>query len=205
MIEPNSLDRSLLQYKAFSHDVNLMTSHTSNEGLSFSVAVPTGTSFEALLASVYPEMAPSTLSYVSETLYPAPSPGTPYNSDSDRINLFLSETIVTTNNYGLARAFNNSIYSYMLSIPPGQHGQDVFYTFYDGPNPYVTNSTVAITMQKYINAFAITGKPEGKDLPIFPKYGSASMVMNMDNSGVSPVIDPAANERCEWWQDALYY
>lgn len=177
----------------------------SNEGLLFAVAVPTETPFETIVSSIYSEMAPATLAYVSETLYPVPSSVTPYSSDSGRLDLFLSESVVTTNNYGLARAFNNSIYSYMLSIPPGTHGQDVYYTFYDGPSPYVTNSSVAIIMQRYINAFASTGKPGVEGLPKFPKYGNAFMVLNMDDSDVSPIVDPAANERCKWWQDALYY
>jgi carboxylesterase type B len=96
----------------------------------------------------------------------------------------------------------------VFSVPPGLHGQDVPYTFYNGdgnPTDGVVNATVAFVLQKYITDFAKTGNPDGPAVPHFPLYGDQSIAMNLNATSISEMRDPISNLRCEWWQRALYF
>ena len=92
-----------------------------------------------------------------------------------------------------------------FSVPPALHGQDVPYTFYTGPNPAVANATVAAALQDYITSFAMHGAPSGAGMPAFPLYEPDSKILNLNISSIEVIKDPTANERCVWWQKALYY
>ena|ERR1700709_611428 len=67
------------------------------------------------------------------------------------------------------------------------------------------NSTLANIVQGYFTNFAIAGNPNHPKLPYWSEYGSNSSVQNMTNVGVLPAIDTVKNDRCAWWQQALYY
>ena len=84
------------------------------------------------------------------------------------------------------------------------------------------NSQIAIALQEYITSFAETGNRKYSDLfqpfdlanlnipaneqgvPYFVMYGQNATVQNLNITGISEVMDPTANARCNWWQKALY-
>lgn len=105
----------------------------------------------------------------------------------------------------LDRAFLNKTFGYQFSVPPALHGQDVPYTFFNGPSPAVTSDSTALALQEYITSFAENGVPSGKGIPRFPLYGNDSQIIDLNVTSITAFKDPSANERCLWWQKALYY
>jgi carboxylesterase type B len=89
-------------------------------------------------------------------------------------------------------------------VPPALHGQDIAYTFFNGPSNSVLSDLVAIALQEYITSFAIDGKPNGPALPMFPVYSNATEIIDLNVMNISTTMDPIANQRCNWWQKALY-
>ena len=82
---------------------------------------------------------------------------------------------------------------------------DVAYTYFNGPNPSaVANPQVAIALQKYITHFAEHGTPNEVGVKSFPMYGSGATVQDLNITGISEIMDPTANYRCNWWQKVLY-
>lgn len=108
------------------------------------------------------------------------------------------------NTFFLDTAYANTTYAYFFSVPPALHGNDIAYTYYNGPNPAVISTPVAIALQEYITHFAETGMPSEAGVPYFPIYGSNNTLQDLNITGISQVVDPAANYRCDWWQKALY-
>ena len=166
----------------------------------------TNAAFISNLKNAFPDAQPSIIDYISNTLYPEVYNGTyPYTDTKGRTILSGSEVSFTCNTYYLNRAFNNQTYAYRFSIPPAYHGEDVPYTYYNGPSPAVINDTIALSMQRYLTTFAITGQPNRQNLPQIPLYGSNNQILDLNVTGMVPISDPDANERCEWWQKALYF
>ncbi|KAK9428007.1 alpha/beta-hydrolase [Lipomyces doorenjongii] len=205
-----SLPPLLLQNGRFHKHLTVMTAHNFDEGLIFSSPyVQNQTTFEAYIAGLYPEASPSIISYISETLYPPNFDGTyGYLNEVERTALFYSESQIICNSNFINRAFRNETYSYLFNVSGGLHGQDVSYTFYDGPGVdsygLPINSTVAAILQAYEVNFALHGNPNGPGSPQFGRYTAHSQVQDLTSKGISPVTDPAANPRCNWWQQAFY-
>lgn len=115
-------------------------------------------------------------------------------------------------------------------MPPGLHGQDVPYTFYNRPSPNdnsssdlpnaslglpAVNQSIAEALQKYIVTFTASGAPtssssssssRNKILPVFfPYWGTdKNNLLDLNNvTGIKVVKDETANGRCAWWQQAL--
>ena len=97
-------------------------------------------------------------------------------------------------------------YSYLFSVAPGLHGQDVPYTYYNGgpANSNVANTTVALVLQDYITSFAVTGVPKREGDPEFQMYSNQSTILNLNITSISEILDPTANARCLFWQKGLY-
>ena len=108
------------------------------------------------------------------------------------------------NTYYLDRAYHNQTFAYQFSIPPGLHGQDIPYTFFNGANNIVVSDSTAVALQEYITSFAIKGAPSGPSLPSFPLYGNDSEIQDLNVTSITQIKDPVANARCLWWQKALY-
>ena len=91
--------------------------------------------------------------------------------------------------------------------PPAYHGLDVAYTFYDdhGVSSLVRAPNVALGLQSYITEFVQSANPNGGGTPYFPVYGTNSSVMDLGVTEFGSVTDPTANERCTFWQKALYF
>ncbi|KAK9385257.1 hypothetical protein V1515DRAFT_588516 [Lipomyces mesembrius] len=181
-----------------------------DEGLPFSSPyVQNQTTFEAYIAGLYPEASPLIISYISETLYPPNFDGTyGYLNEVERTALFYSESQITCNSNFINRAFLKETYSYLFNVSGGLHGQDISYTFYDGPGVdsygLPIHSTAAAILQAYEVNFAFRGNPTGPGTPQFGPYTANSLVRDLTSKSISPVTDPTANPRCHWWQQAFY-
>ena len=184
-----------------------MVGHNGDEGLDFeNPAITSTAALEAELQVNFPDIAPATISYITNVLYPPVFDGTyPYTTQLGRATLVLSESTFSCNTFYLDRAFGNQTYAYQFSVPPALHGQDIPYTFFNGPSPSVLNDTVAIALQEYITSFAESGKPSGPGIPMFPLYGNNSQILDLNISSIPDIMDPNANARCAWWQKALYF
>ena len=121
-------------------------------------------------------------------------------------------TAISCNTDYLNRAYGGKTYAYRFSVPPALHGQDIFYTFYNGPNSSEAASllgnpdqSIAEALQKYIVSFTATGVPSSKNLPVFPQWGHDKNLLDLNVTGINVVKDDTANSRCAWWQKAIYY
>lgn len=202
-----ALPGKLLLQGNFAKNLKIMVGHNADEGVYFTD--PRDLNDTALIATLvtnYPTIPVSAIEYITQVLYPPVFDGTyPYTSQIQRAILITSESVFTCNTNYLDRAYGDNTYSYQFSVPPALHGQDVAYTYYNGPNTAVLNATVAMDLQKYITSFAENGVPAESGIPSFPLYGSGSTILNLNATFIDTIMDPNANARCLWWQKALYY
>ncbi|KAL8942451.1 MAG: hypothetical protein Q9216_001651 [Gyalolechia sp. 2 TL-2023] len=124
----------LLLQGSFDHDLKLMLGHNADEGLVFtSPFLDNDTAYDTYIESTFPDISPSVAQYIDEELYPVPSNSTLYEDDIGRASLSISESTFVCNTLYLNRAFGNQTYAYQFSVPPALHGQDIPYTFFNGP------------------------------------------------------------------------
>ena len=199
----------LLLQGSYDHQLKLMLGHNADEGLVFTdPAVRNDTAYNTFLTTAFSTITPTVASYIENVLYPPKMPGvlgtTGYSDETGRVVLTLSESTFTCNTYYLDRAFGNQTYAYQFSVPPALHGQDVPYTFFNGPTMSVASDATATALQEYVTSFAIDGKPSGPGLPMFPLYGNGSDVIDLKATSITSMMDPVANSRCLWWQKELY-
>jgi acetylcholinesterase len=203
-----SLPGKLLLQGSFDKNVKVMTGHNSNEGVYFTdPRVTDDTALAAFIRRQFPGIQDSVVSTIVETLYPAVYDGSqPYRNGVDRTIFIISELIFTCNTNYLGRAYGGNTYNYQFSVPPGLHGFDIPYSFYNGLSTGPTfNTTVAIALQEYLTSFAQNGIPSGEGFPDFPLYGVSANELNLNISGIRTVRDTTDNPRCLYWQKALYY
>lgn len=200
------LPGQLLAQGRFDKDVRVMVGHNSNEGAYFTAPLSTDADFQRQLRNAFPFAAQQSLDYVANTLYPPVFDGSQgYKNQFERASLLTAEGVFTCNTEYLSRAYGNETYSYLFAVPPGLHGFDVPFTYYDGGvSSSVTNRTVAIALQEFITSFAIDGSPEADGIMQFNMYGEDASVLKLDITGISEVRDSNANARCAWWQKGLY-
>ncbi|KAI8939663.1 hypothetical protein NX059_003420 [Plenodomus lindquistii] len=204
------LPGQLLAQGRFDKDVRVLVGHNSAEGTYFTPpSVRSDATLLTQLRSAYPYAPQKSLDYIINTLYPAVFDGSyPYTTEYQRGSLIIAEGVFTCNTNYLSTAYKNQTYSYLFAVPPGFHGQDVAYTYYDGgalaPPLGVTNRTVAIALQDFIASFAETGAPEADGIPQFNMYGEDAGVLKLNITGIEEVRDSNANARCAWWQKGLY-
>ncbi len=129
-----------------------------------------------------------------------------YTSHLTRAILTIADAAVNCNADYLNNAYGNRTYNYLFSVPPAIHGIDVPYTYYNGPNPAVLSSTVALALQTYITSFAEDGNPNERGVPMFGMVGNSSRILNLNITSIAEIRGyDENNERCAWWQKALYY
>ena len=202
-----------LLHGQFDKSLKVMVGHNTDEGLLFSNPfVQNQTALVAALQTLFPGASATSLNYISTQLYPPVFNGTyNYTSQIQRTALLISELSFTCNTRYLDLAFKNQTYSYLFSVPPGLHGQDVSYTYFNGDTSTSddgspVNATVAHALQDYLTSFAMNGNPNEAGVPYFPMYGSNSTIVNVGTSNLGGILmDTVANSRCDWWQKALYY
>lgn len=211
-IVPDLPGKLLLEGK-FHHSIsNVIVAYNANEGLVFaSPFFQNNSDFVEYVQGQLPGASQSTINYITQTLYPDQTPNvTAFASQLNRTAFFNGEFLVSCNTRYLDVAFKNNTFAYLFSVKPGTHEVDVPYTFFNGDTstpdqgPPV-NATIATAFQDYIINFAIHGDPNGDGLPVFPRYGNGSLMLNISSVGFdTQVRDAAANTRCGWWQQALY-
>lgn len=189
---------------------------TPSQGLLFtSPFTKSTTDIKTQLSSILPSVRafPDVLSYIVNTLYPPIFDGSQaqnYTTEIERASALTAELSFTCNTFYLSTALLNQTYNYLFSVPPALHGLDVRYTFYnanatsDDDMTGVISPKVAVALQEYITNFAMKGQPNGQGVPHFDMYGPNATVQNLNVTSIHEMRDPAANERCRWWQKALY-
>ncbi|KAH8696178.1 Alpha/Beta hydrolase protein [Talaromyces proteolyticus] len=201
-----ALPGQLLQRGDFHKNIKVMVGSNSDEGLLF--ILPTAfneSGYQQYLQDNLPGLTEDTRQYISETLYPPIFNGNfGYTNGLERGALTLSDLAFQCNTFYVNRAFGDKTYAYRFSIPPGVHAEDLPYTFYNGPNPAVANATAALILQDYITTFTKTGVPTSSLGPPFEEYGRDKTVLNFGSELIMTTLDPAASERCRWWQQAVY-
>jgi carboxylesterase type B len=204
-----ALPGALLAQGLFDTSVKIMTGFNAHETLYFTNPDNTNNSiFEAGIQDTFPGIQPSVVDYIAGTLYPPVFNGSyPYTSYFERAELILAESAFTCNTYFLHRAVQgrSPTYGYRFSVPPAYHGEDVPYTYFNGPSPSVANATIAEAMQSYLTRFALSGNPNGAGAVALPEYWPGATILDLNVTGSSVMPDPNNNVRCRWWQEALYY
>lgn len=128
--------QALLLYGAFDQEVEIMTGHNADEGrLLANSNVKTQEDFVKTAEQLAPGGAESALKYITEELYPEEYDGSRgYTSAFTRLALLISETGFTCYTRYMMKAKKGEGYSYLFSVPPALHGQDVAFSTYL-PNP----------------------------------------------------------------------
>lgn len=201
----------LLAQGRFDKSIGVMVGHNANEGAYFTAPYANTTErIAAQLETTLYNIPKSSLDTIIEELYPAVFDGSyGYTDNYTRASTIVSEGIFTCNTNYLSTGFDNKTYSYLFSIPPALHGQDVAYTYYDGgiatsSNPYaVQNRTIAVALQEFITSFAKTGVPDADGVRQFNMYGPDATILDLNVTGIEEIHDSNASKRCKWWQLAL--
>lgn len=203
------LPGQLLAQGRFDKSLRVMVGHNANEGAYFTPP-SASTNIKDQLTSAYANLPESSADYILQELYPPIFNGSyGYTSNYTRASTLVAESVFTCNTNYLSTGFHNKTYSYLFSIPPALHGQDIAYTYYDGGsassvNPYaVQNRTVAIALQEFITSFAKTGVPEADGVRSFEMYGPDAKVLDLGIKGIEEIHDSNASKRCKWWQLGL--
>jgi carboxylesterase type B len=189
------------------HKIPVLVGHNTNEGLLFTPPfVQTQDNFTAFLTQSLPTTTVEQRKELATELYPAVYNGTyGYSIPIYRTALAISDLAFTCNAYWLRRTMKTS-YGYFFSVPPGLHGQDIPFTFFNGDTSTLNdgtpvNATIAIGLQRYLTSFAITGIPKGIE-----SYSEAGNVTNVNVTAAGAQLrDPAARSQCDFWQAAPYY
>lgn len=184
-----------------------MVAHNADEGLIFTPpGILNNTSSDEIVTALFPEAQPSVITYITDTLYPPVFNGSrSYKDQTTRVAALLADWAVQCNTRYIEKAFGNNLYSYLFSVGLALHADDVPYTFSNGPNPAVLNSTAAMVLQSYITSFVENGVPSAPGAPMFPIYGNGMNILNINTSTITTTVDNLSSTTCDWWQKALYY
>lgn len=218
--------QEMLLHGKYDKDVEIMVGHQADEGrLLTDSRITTQAQFRDLITVLAPSAPKKAIDYITEELYPEVYDGQyGYTNAFERVALLISETGFTCYTRAMMKAKEGEGYSYLFSVPPAIHGQDVPFTFYNPEQPTVDffgvpfpiNATVATTMQRYFVNFAQHGTPNvGADVPWFPQYGQNETITNLGVKGIplyqldtvsnQPNGTNNAGDRCDWFQKGLYY
>ncbi|KAJ6187121.1 hypothetical protein N7519_002029 [Penicillium mononematosum] len=207
--------KALLRRGEYDQSVNILISHTSDEGLVLVPAVHTDDEYEKLVKNLLTRAKSSTIDHITETLYPPVFDGSHgYTNNYQRAALTASDLIIDCNAAVLNTAFKNSS-AYFFDVQPGIHAQDTGYTFYtpnEKPSSYnlvdtgAVNQTIAFVIQDYILSLAKHGTLNSAvdGLSSIPKFGSQAKTVHLTGDNITISHDPAANQRCQWWSLDLF-
>ncbi|KAI8631851.1 carboxylesterase [Xylariaceae sp. FL1651] len=194
----------------FAHDVNLLISHVSNESVPFtSPDIQTSTDFNTRVSGAFPGASNATINTLLTEIYPDVLDGShPWETEFARAVQLTTDAFFSCTTTFMAAAKGNATHNYLFEYPPGYHGEDVAYVFFNGDTTTLddglpVNAELATALQDYIVAFAYTGDPNTPALPEFPEYGDKSTVLKFSELGITTQVDDEKNIRCAWWQQAI--
>ncbi|KAE8440887.1 hypothetical protein EG329_006354 [Mollisiaceae sp. DMI_Dod_QoI] len=193
-------------------NVSVMVGHNSNEALVFTPPfIATSTQYDAAVAQLFPSANASTISYISQTLYPPVYSGVHgYVDIIGRLSSFISDFLIGCNAHYLAQNLLPG-FAYLFTYPPGLHGEDVSYTFFNGDTSTLDDGSpvddkVAAALQRYLTTYAMAGTPMAESLPTFSAYGQNDTISCIGAFGLgSKTNDPTAKPVCQFWAAAPYY
>jgi carboxylesterase type B len=192
----------------FDRSPHLMLGHNSHEDDIFTP--PTINSRETIAAKLRMSIhgiRDSAIDYILNDLYPSPSKTSLYTTEHERSALLLSEYIFVCNSRYLATSFRNDTWNYRFQVAPGNHAQDLAYTFFVNNATAAANvdSELAMQIQLYFTQFAAKSNPNKPALlPHWPHYGRDAEIATFGSDGVGTATDDARNERCAYWQQGTY-
>jgi len=195
----------LLANNHFDDFINVITGHNLDEGTLFTdPSLTNDSTYRRWLNDQIPGISESAFMEITKVLYPPIFNGTyGYTTQFGRAALTIGDFFINCNSYSLNSAFGGASFAYQFAVPPGLHGEDTAYTFYDrGANSSV-NATLATTMQRYFLNFAVSGSPNAEGLPLFPSY-SGERVLKLNHTLFGPIQNSTSLARCSWWQEALW-
>ncbi|TVY80745.1 Carboxylesterase patB [Lachnellula suecica] len=195
------------------HNVSILVGHNSDEGLLFTPPyIQTQGDFEQLAMVTFPTANSTLVDTIVDVLYPPVFNGSyGYSDQIGRTAIIIADFIVGCNAHSLAATLTFA-YAYLFDVPPGLHGEDSDYTFFNGDTStsddgLPVNATVAEAFQRYLVNFAMTGLPTSKGYDDFVRYGSNDSVSNIGLTASkfgTHIKDPAARSQCTFWQEAPY-
>jgi len=205
---------------SFDKNISLITGRNGNEGRFLTdPSIQNNTAFLELVQSIIPGATPDTITHITTVLYPPVFDGSyPYATQKERAALITGDFIINCHSFALAKAFAESeaeglgkSWKYTFTVPPGLHGSDLAYTFFNGdtstPNlgGGPVDTTVARVLQSIISNHVQTGQPDGLGVPPFPAYGDGR-IFNLNSTLLGSVFsDPDDNERCKFWQEGSWF
>lgn len=201
------LPGKLLLEGRYNKNLKIIAAHNINEAGRYTPPTATNSEdFTTYLKLYFPSISAKNLDYLTGTLFPPVYDGSqPYTTPFDRLKLAIADFTFTCSTRWLAAAYNYTSHNYLFSVPPGNHSQDIPYTFYNGPSATVKNDTLAIVMQRYLTEFGESGNPNRPGLDHWAETGQAGKVLNFNESFIDTRVDiETVNPRCSWWQQALY-
>lgn len=207
------LPEQLLDNGKYHRGVKVMVAHNTFEAQRYTdSAVTDSQAFDTYMKLYFPQANTSVLEELSTVVYPAVYNDTslPWTTPFDRLMTAVADFTFTCHAYFTGEAMGvdagSDAYSYLFSVPPGTHTLDVNYSYYINStwSSIITNVTTAQYLQGYLANFVLSGNPNRGDLPDFPVYGLAHQDLNLNETFVDVVTDPAANSRCDWWRKAYY-
>lgn len=207
------LPEKLLDDGRYHKGVKVMVAHNTYEAQRYTdPSANSSSTFDTYMKLYFPGADASALQQLSTVVYPAVYNDTslPWATPFERLRTAIGEFTFVCRAYFIGEAMGGSgdpdAYSYLFSVPPGTHTLDVNYSYYINStwSSLVTNATTARYLQSYLTRFARVGDPNGDDLPEFPVYDATHQDLNLNQTFVDVVKDPAANARCDWWRKASY-
>lgn len=169
-------------------------------------SIKTNADFDNWVHVNFPSTPKNIQQEIIEKIYPPVYDGSlPYKTPQQRSDLAGKEYLISCNTVSIAEAYKNRTHNYFFDIPPAIHAQDLAYTY--NPNDPTPGfyPKVAVTLQKYLTNFVLTGNPNKKGLPKWPIYGKKAAVIAFTKTGVEQSTSDAANSRCAFWNRADYY
>lgn len=188
----------------FDNKPQLMLGHNLHEGRAYVTPdIDTAAKVTKKLGEILPGIPKSKMDYLLKTVYP-PAPQTNlYKTENERAILIFTEFFFACNTRGLATAYKNQTYNYRFQVGEASHGDDVAYTFYNGPRN-VPSAELDKNMQWYFTKFAQFGNPSVKgSLMKWEKYGDDAKLVTF-GEGIGTDVDELKNWRCEYLLGASY-
>lgn len=203
------VDLGYQRHRATSPSIPLLSTFARNEGLRFAPPnITTSTNFALFVSYFVNSASPAIFSSITSTIYPPIFNGSyPYTTQLERAGLFWAELTSTCNPRYVHLATPHAVgWMTQFGVGPALLQGDVPCVFWDGPgSDGEVDEEVARVTQTYITNFAMMGDPNGMEVPDVGVYdGKGRGVLDMSGEGFREVDDVTRNERCDWWQRALY-